>query len=135
MLKAVFAPDHFVHDTDVALDDADYFCRDILIHVIGNWNTWAVVLYQLYCDVHALQQAFSVDATQDEAAFVEGFGALCAGTDADCWEGMADAGEETAFLWKGAAIADYSKGIHLKAVVVVETKWLVLNDTLIQLEA
>lgn len=48
---------------------------------------------------------------------------------------MADAGEERGFFGKGAAIADDRKGVHLEAVVVVETEGLVLNDTRIELEA
>lgn len=47
---------------------------------------------------------------------------------------MADAGEERGFLGKGAAIADDGEGIHLKAVVVVETEGLMLNDARVKLE-
>ena len=82
-----------------------------------------------------MQQAFGVDAAQNEAALVEGFGTLGAGADADGREGMADAGEEAALLWQGATVAYYSKGIHLKTVVIVEAKRFVLDDALIQLEA
>ena len=135
MLKAVFAPDHFVHYADVGLDDADNFRRDILIDVIGDRDAWAVVLDQFDCNVHALQETLRVNAAQNEAAFVKSFGTLGAGADADSREGMADAGEEAALFGKGAAIAYYGKGIHLKTVVVVETKRLVLDDTFIQLEA
>lgn len=48
---------------------------------------------------------------------------------------MADAGEERGFLGKGAAIADDGKGVHLEAVVVVETEGLMLDDTRVELEA
>ena len=77
MLKAVFPPNHFVYDADVALDDADYFCRNVLIHIIGNGDAWAVVLYQFNCNVNTLQEAFRIDAAQNEATLVEGFGPFC----------------------------------------------------------
>lgn len=48
---------------------------------------------------------------------------------------MADTGEERGFFGKGAAIADDGKGVHLKAVVVVEAEGLMLNDTRVELEA
>lgn len=48
---------------------------------------------------------------------------------------MADAGEERGFLGKGSAIADDGEGVHLEAVVVVETEGLVLDDTWVELEA
>ena len=135
MLKTVFAPNHFVHDADVGLDYADYFRGDVFIDIIGNGDAWAVVLYQFDCNVNALQEALGVDAAQDETTFVEGFGTFSAGADADSREGMADAGEEAALFWKGATVAYYGKCIHLKAVVVVEAKRLVLYDALVQLEA
>ena len=61
-----------------------------------------------------------VDAGDEEAGLVEGFGALCAGADADGGEGMSHAGEETALLGQGAAVGDDGESVHLQAVVVVE---------------
>ena len=48
---------------------------------------------------------------------------------------VAHTGEEAAFFGKCAAIAHHCKGVHLKAVIVVETEWLVLNHALIEFEA
>ena len=48
---------------------------------------------------------------------------------------MADAGEEGGFFGKGSAIADDGEGVHLEAVVVVETEGLMLDDTRVELEA
>lgn len=48
---------------------------------------------------------------------------------------MSDTGEERRFLGKGSAIADDGKGIHLKAVVIVEAEGLMLDDTRVELEA
>ena len=90
---------------------------------------------KLYGSVNSLEQGFLVDTSNDEVALVDGFGTLGRGTDADGGEGMANAGEEGGFLGKGSAIADDGKGVHLKAVVVVETKGLMLNDTRVELEA
>ena len=48
--------------------------------------------------VDSLKKAVLIDARDDEAGFVESFGALGAGADADGREGMAHAGEETALF-------------------------------------
>ena len=48
---------------------------------------------------------------------------------------MADAGEERGFFGKCSAITDDGKGVHLKAVVVVKTEGLMLNDARVKLEA
>lgn len=48
---------------------------------------------------------------------------------------MADAREEAALLRQSAAVADHSEGVHLEAVVVVESERLMLDDTWIELKA
>lgn len=85
--------------------------------------------------INSLQQGFLVDTSNDEVAFVDGFGTLGRGTDADGGEGMADAGKERGFFGKCAAIADNGEGVHLKTVVVVEAEGLVLDDARVELEA
>lgn len=85
--------------------------------------------------VNGLEQGLLVDTSNNKVALVDGLGSLSRGTDADGGEGMADAGEERGFFGKGSAIADDGKSVHLKAVVVVETEGLVLNDTRVELEA
>lgn len=85
--------------------------------------------------VNGLQQGFLVDTCNDEVTLVDGLGALGRGTDADGGEGVTDAGEEGGFFGKGSAIADDGEGVHLKAVVVVETEGLMLDDTRVELEA
>lgn len=47
---------------------------------------------------------------------------------------MADAREEAALLRQSAAVADHSEGVHLEAVIVVESERLMLDDTWIELE-
>ena len=79
--------------------------------------------------IYCLQEALGVDAGNDEVAFVKGFGAFCTGADADGRERMTYTGEEAAFFGECATIAHHSKGVHLKAVVVVEAEGLVLDDT------
>lgn len=93
------------------------------------------VTAELDGSVNGLEQGLLVDTSNDEVAFVDGLGSLSRGTDADGGKGMADAGEERGFLGKGAAIADDGKSVHLKAVVVVETEGLMLDDTRVELEA
>ena len=84
--------------------------------------------------VYCLEQRFLVDSGNDEVTLVDGFGAFGAGADADGWERMAHTCEEAAFFRECTAIADYSKGIHLKTVVVVEAERFVLDDTWVELE-
>ena len=131
----LFPPNHLVDDTDVALDDADHFGGDVLVDVVGYGNAWQTVLDKAYCNIHALQESFCVDTAEDEAAFVEGFGTLCAGADTNCGEGMANRSEETAFLGQCARIRYYSEGVHLETVIVVEAKRFVLNDSTVELES
>ena len=78
-----------------------------------------------------MQQAFRVNAAQHETALVKGLGTLGAGADADCGERMTYAGEEAALLGQCTAVADHGKGVHLKAVVVMEAQRLMLDDTLV----
>ena len=89
----------------------------------------------LDCSLHGLEQALFVDARQDEAGLVQGFGALGGGADADRREGLADAGEEATFLRQGAGIGDDREGVHLQAVIIVEAQGLLADDPLVKLEA
>lgn len=93
------------------------------------------VTAKLYSGVNGLEQGFLVDTSNDEVALVDGLGTLGRSTDADGGEGVADTGEERGFLGKGSAIADDGEGVHLEAVVVVETEGLMLDDTWVELEA
>ena len=76
-----------------------------------------------------------IDACQDKAALVQSLGALRGGADAHRRERVPHAGEEAALLGQSAAVADHGEGVHLQAVVVVETQGLVLDHPLVQLEA
>jgi hypothetical protein len=89
------------------------------------------------CDggVDGLKKSFGVDAGEDEAAFVEGFGAFGAGANANGWERVADGGEERGFFRKSSGVTDHRKCVHLKAVVVVEAERLMLDDSAVKLEA
>ncbi len=93
------------------------------------------ILDEFNSDIDALEQALGIDAAEHEAAFVKSFGALGAGADAHGGEWMAHAGEEAGLFRESAAVANYSKGIHLEAVVVVEAQGFVLDDTPIELES
>ena len=48
---------------------------------------------------------------------------------------MTDGGEEAAFLGKGAAVRHHRKGVHLQAVVIMESQGLMLNDAFVQFKA
>ena len=93
------------------------------------------ILDEFNSDIDALEQALGIDAAEHEAAFVKSFGALGASADAHGGEWMAHAGEEAGLFRESAAVANYSKGIHLEAVVVVEAQGFVLDDTSIELES
>ena len=75
-----------------------------------------------------------VDACQNETALIQGFRPLRGSADAHRRERMPYAGEETALLRQSAAVADHGEGVHLQAVVVVETQGFVLDHPLVQLE-
>ena len=130
-----FAPDHFVDDADVGLDDFHYFGAYVFVYVVGDGDSVLTVAAEFYGSVNCLEERLFVDAGDDEVAFIDGFRALCGGANADGGEWVAHTGEEAAFFGECAAIAHHSKGVHLKTVVVVEAKWLMLNHALIELEA
>lgn len=90
---------------------------------------------EFHSNGNALKKALGVNSAEDEAALVQGFRTLGRGTDADGRERMAYAGEEAGFLRKGAGVRDHAESVHLKAVVVMEAKRLVLDDTPVKLEA
>ena len=86
-------------------------------------------------DIDALEESLGVDAGEDEAALVEGFGALGARADAYGREGMANAGKEATLFGQGARVGDNGESIHLQAVVVVKAQGFVLDDALVELES
>jgi len=88
-----------------------------------------------YGGVDCLEEAVFVYAGDEEAGFVHGFGAFCAGSDADGWEGVALGGEEAGFFREGAGVGDDGVGVHLETVVVMEAEGLVLDDASVELEA
>lgn len=112
-------PHHLIDDSDVALDNLDDFVADV-VGVVGHGDAVVAVAGHADGEVHALQEALLVNAAEDEAGLVEGFGTLCAGADAYGGDGFADGGVETALLGQGAAVAHHAEGVHLQTVVVVE---------------
>lgn len=48
---------------------------------------------------------------------------------------MTDAGKERGFFGKSSTVADDGKGLHLKAIVVVEAEGLMLDDARVEFEA
>ena len=130
-----FAPDHFVDDADVGLDDFYYFGAYVFVNVVGDGDSVLAVTAKFNGSIYSLEQRLLVDTSNYKVAFVDGLRALGGGANADGGEWVAHTGEEATFFGKCAAIAHHCKSIHLKAVVVVETEWLVLNHALIELEA
>lgn len=128
-------PNHLVDDAHIALHDLYHLGADILVHIVGNGDTMLTVTAEHDGSINGLQQGLLVDTSNDEVTLVDSFGTLGRGADANGGEGMVDAGEEGGFFGKGSAIADDSEGVHLKAVVVMEAKGLMLDDTRVELEA
>lgn len=129
------APNHFVDNANVRLDDANDLRGDVFVHVVGNRDARQAVADEGDGYVYALQEALGVDAGKHEAALVEGFGTLGRCPNADGREGMADRSEKATLLRQSATIRHHRESIHLKAIIVMETQRLVLNHTGIQLKA
>ena len=130
-----FAPDHFVDDADVGLDDFYYFGTYVFVYVVGDGDSVLAVAAEFYGCINCLEERLFVDAGDDEVAFVDGFRALGGGANADGGEWVAHTGEEAAFFGECAGIGHHTEGVHLEAVVVVEAEGLMLNDAWVELEA
>ena len=83
MVELLLSPDHLVDNSGVALDELHYLCADIFIGVGRHRNAVVSVSYHLHRYIYRLQEVVPVDAGKDEAAFVEGLGALGGSADAD----------------------------------------------------
>ena len=130
----IFPPHHLVHNPHIALNDLDDFGGDVLVGVIGDREAVEAVTAEFHSGVDGLEEAFFVYAGDDEVTLVDGFGPLGARPDADSRERMSDTGEERTLLRKSAAVTDYGKSIHLKAVVVMEAERLVADDPRVEPE-
>ena len=129
-----FPPDHLVDYPGVRLDELDDLRRDVLVGVVRHGDAVVPVPVHLHGRVHRLEQRALVDAGEDEAALVEGLGPLGRGPDAHGRERVSHALEEAALLRQRAAVAHHREGVHLEAVVVVESKRLVADDPSVQPE-
>ena len=116
-----FAPDHFVDDADVGLDDFHYFGAYVFVYVVRDGDSVLAVAAEFYGGVNCLEERLFVDAGDDEVPLVDSLRTFSRCTDADSRERMTYGGEEAALFGKGATVTYYGKGIHLKTVVVVET--------------
>ena len=128
-------PHHFVDDAGVALDDFHDFGGDVFFDVVGHGDSVVAVGVHRDGGINGLEQRLFVDSGDKEARLVKRFGAFGAGADADCRERMADTRKEGAFFGQRTAVAHDGKGIHLQAIVIVETERFMLNHALVKLEA
>ena len=129
------SPDHLIDDAGVTLDNLHDLGTDVFIDVVRHGDAVVAVGVHRYCGINSLQERLFVDAGDKEAGLVERFGAFGAGADAHSRERVADAREEGAFFGQGAAVAHDGKGVHLQAVIVMESEGFVLNHALVELEA
>ena len=128
-------PNHLINDPCVALNDLHDLGGDVLLYVIRYRDAVIAVLVHGYRRVHRLKQALFVDTREDEASLVQCFRPLGARADAHRRKRMAHAGEDAAFLRQRATIAHHAEGVHLQAVVVMETQRLVPDHARVKLEA
>lgn len=84
----LFAPNHFVDDGNIGLDDFDYYVADVFTDVDIDRCTVIMVAVHRYCSLYSLEERFLIDAGEDEAGVVERFGTLRGGADADGRERM-----------------------------------------------
>ena len=82
-----------------------------------------------------LEQPLLGDAGQREAGFVQRLGALGGSADANGRERAPNACKEAGLLGQGAGVGNHGEGVHLQAVVVVESHGLVHAHAQVQLEA
>ena len=120
VIISIFSPDHLIHHAGVALNQLDHLGGNIFFNIVGDRDAVVAVHIHLDGGVHRLQQGFFVDPRQNKAGFIQRLGALGGGTDADCGERMAHAGEETAFFRQGSRIGDAAKSVHLQAVFCIQ---------------
>ncbi len=92
--KLKLPPHHLIHNPRIRLNNLHDLRRNILIDIIRHGD--AMVAGGIHRDrrVNRLEQRARVDAGDEEAAFVQGFGALGAGADADGRERMSHRGKE-----------------------------------------
>ena len=82
-----------------------------------------------------LEQPLLGDAGQREAGLVQRLGALGGSADTNGRERAPNACKEAGLLGQGAGVGNHGEGVHLQAVVVVESHGLVHAHAQVQLEA
>ena len=134
-LSLKLPPHHLIHYPNIALNDLHDLRADILIYIIRHRNTVTAIPAEFHSSIDCLEERLGVDAGDDEVGFVNRLRTLGAGAYADCRERMSHRCKERRLLWEGATVADYSKSIHLQAIVIVESKRFMLNHSRIKLKS
>ena len=131
-LKLKLPPHHLIHNPRIRLNNLHDLRRNILIDIIRHGD--AMVAGGIHCHgrVDSLEQGTRVDAGDEEAAFVQGFGALGRGANAYRRERMSHRSKERRLLGESTRIRHNRKSIHLQAVVIMEPQRLMLNHATVQ---
>ena len=129
------APNHLVDNANVALNNLHNLGRNYFVSIVRYWQSVIAIVVHIHCTFDCLEEGLLVDAGDEETTLVKGLRTLGRGADAHCREGMTNASEERRFFGECTRVRDDGIGIHLEAVVVVESERLVLDDTWIELEA
>ena len=77
-IQRFFSPDHFVDDANIGLNDFHDLVGNVFVSVVGDGDGAAVFLLADHLDggIDGLQESFCVNTGEDEAGFVECFGAF-----------------------------------------------------------
>ena len=90
---------------------------------------------EFHSSIDCLEERLGVDAGDDEVGFVNRLRTLGAGAYADSRERMSHRCKERRLLRESSRILNHRKSIHLQAIVIVESKRLMLNHSWIELES
>lgn len=86
----LFPPNHFIHDSSVALDKLNHFGRHIFIRIIWHRDTIVTINVHLHGCIYGLEQRTLINAGKDKAPFIHCLGAFCRRAYTHCRERMSD---------------------------------------------
>ena len=71
-----FPPHHLIHNTRITLNDLNYPCADILLHIIRHRNPIIPIHIHRNRGIHRLQQTRFINTGKDKACLVQRFRTL-----------------------------------------------------------
>src|SRR5699024_3593779 len=104
---------------------------DVFFDIVGYRNSIFSSKVHVYRCGYGLEKAFRVNSSQNKAGFVQCLRALSAGSDTDCRERMSHRSEKRTLFRQSIEIRDYSEGVHMQTVVIMEPQRIMLNDSMV----